>query len=386
MILGGSALALIGITCLLWAFRFERVEGLPSWTFAEIRSQAPEIPGLEWRETSAGLALNVRMGANHPKVGAKLSIPGMVPASFLHMRFRLSASALMAGGQPWEDGRLMVDWQSADDPTRVETDPVGTIRDDIEGDFQDIVVGSDHPPALPSLRVEHLGRSGEFTIADLKIEVIRERQVWRIGRWVLCIAWWIWGLVFIRCWPRIGVWRAALAGGIWVLMGAQFVIPGPWKIQRPIYPKFQLGAESPARHEVSGKPAQQRGADPVPVSGALQPLGEMPVQGSLVLKLKYTIQRARPLLHMLMLFAPMCLLSALVGRFPAFWLCAATAILIEVAQLGFGYGFGWDDIGDLTSDFAGIALGGGTTTRLAVWWRERFPDWRMFHSPDSIAG
>lgn len=386
LILGVSFLALIGITCLLWAFRFERVEGLPIWGLPEIRSSAVEIPGMEWLETSNGSALRAFVGPSHSMVGGRLAIPRMVPADFLHLRFRLAASELKPGGRSWEDGRLMVEWHSVSDPSKVETDVVGTIRDDIKSGLQDIVVGTEHPPALPTLRVEHLGRSGEFTISELRIEVIRERWIWRIGRWILCGFWWALAYAFIRSWPRIGCSRAAIAAGIWVFMGLQFVIPGPWKIQKPIYPSFQLGPESRGIHPIS--PNRESGAsttNTIPVSGPLPPLAELPIQGSLFLKLKHTIQQARPMLHMLMLFGPMCVLSLLVGLRPAFWLSAAIAILIEMAQVAFGYGFGWDDISDLTCDFAGIALAAWLVAAMAAKIGKRFPGFRFLLSPGGLS-
>lgn len=386
LILGFSVLALISITCLLWAFRFERVEGLPDWGLEEIRAQVPDVPGLEWRETTDGLSLRVSVSPSRPKVAVRLVIPGMVSADFLHLRFRLSAMGLKPGGQVWEDGRLMVDWHSVLDPSKVETDPVGTIRDDIESDLQDIVVGSEHTSAIPALRVEHLGRSGEFTISGLKIEVIRERFAWRVGRWILCGLWWALAYSFIRSWPRIGCSRAAIAAGIWVLMGVHFVIPGPWKIQKPIYPCFQLGPESREIHQVSpNRDSRATTTNPEPVSGLLPPLAELPIQGSLFLKLKYTIQQARPLLHMLMLLGPMCVLSILVGIRPAFWLSSAIAVFIEMAQVAFGYGFGWDDIGDLLSDFTGIAAAAWLVVAGSTWIRKRFPGSRFLLSPEGLS-
>lgn len=349
-------LVLVCATCWLWAYRFERVEGLPSWTLADIRSAAPEIPGLEWEETNQGVRLKVAVDDSNPRIGAKLTIPGVVPADFLHLRFQMDAIGLQAGEQPWADGRFMVDWQPIATPSITETDPIGTIRDDIEGDFQDIVVGSVHPPAVPSLRVEHLGRSGEFRISDLRIEVIQERWLWKIGKWLLLGAWWAWAFLFVRSWPGTGHVRSALAAAVWILVGTQFVIPGPWKIQRPIYPNFQLGAGNPTQRVPSPASTGASETNVNSQSGPLETLGEIPIQGSPALRLKLTIQRARPLLHLLMLFAPAFAIALLVGIRPALWLSMMSALAIELGQVAFGYGFGWDDIGDLVCDLLGILL------------------------------
>lgn len=356
LILSVFLLVLVCATCWLWAYRFERVDGLPSWTLADIRSAAPEIPGLDWEETNQGGHLKVAVDDSNPRIGAKLAIPGVVPADFLHLRFQMDAKGLQAGEEPWADGRFMVDWQSIANPSISETDPIGTIRDEIQGDFQDIVVGSAHPPALPSLRVEHLGRSGEFRISDLRIEVIRERWIWKIGKGLLLGAWWAWAFWFVRSWPETGFVRSALAAAVWILVGTQFVIPGPWKIQRPIYPNFQLGAGNPSPRVPGPASAGTSETKAIPKSGPLETLGEIPIQGSPALRLKLTIQRARPLLHLLMLFAPALAIALLVGIRPALWLSMMSAMAIELGQVAFGYGFGWDDVGDLVCDLLGILL------------------------------
>ena len=364
-------LLLVAATCWLWAYRFERVENLPIWTLADLRRAAPEIPGLVWEESDRGLQLKVSVDDSNPRVGAKLVIPGVVPADFLHLRFRMDAENLRAGAERWADGRFMVDWQPVAMPSITDTDPIGTIRDDIESDIQDMVVDSAHPPALPSFRVEHLGRSGAFCISDLRIEVIRERGIWKVGKWLLLVAWWAWAFLFVRSWPDTGIIRSSLVAAVWVLVGTQFVIPGPWKIQRPIYPNFQLGAGNATAPvpvpESTGASETKVG----PQSGPVQTMGEIPIQGSPALRLKLTIQQARPLLHLLMLFAPALAIALLAGARPAVWLSSMSALAIELGQVAFGYGFGWDDIGDLASDLLGILLAVWVSRRLLGFLRNR---------------
>jgi glycopeptide antibiotics resistance protein len=91
-------------------------------------------------------------------------------------------------------------------------------------------------------------------------------------------------------------------------------------------------------------------------SGSLPALGKIPVQGSLALRIKYFITQARPLLHVLLLFAPSLALAWLVGRRPALFIASTLALAIELAQVAFGYGFDGMDALDLACDASGIAL------------------------------
>ncbi len=64
----------------------------------------------------------------------------------------------------------------------------------------------------------------------------------------------------------------------------------------------------------------------------------------------------RPILHALLLFLPALAFAFLLNRKSAIMLAVGLAVAIEVAQTAFGYGFGWDDVGDLVTDAIGIAL------------------------------
>lgn len=359
LILAAAFLILILATCWLWAYRFERVPGVSSHGLEDLRKNSPSIPGMTWEDRLAGLALRIDHPAGQSSFGARLVIPQLPPAEFLHLRFRLKARNLRAGSEIWEDGRFLVDWLYPGETNNPETCMIGTIRDDIVGEFQDIVVGPERGAAVPAFRVEHLGKSGSFWISDLKMEVIRERTIWKTGKWLIVALWWGWAVAFIRSWQVSKNLRPVLAAAVWVGVGVQCVIPGPWKIQRPIYPSFQLGAPSAGSN---GNSSMANSGVDIPAtpavtkSGPLKPLGELPVQGSFALRLKLAVQEARPVLHMLLMFGPMLLMSLMVGIRPAWWLSVIASLGIELGQVGFGYGFGADDVGDLASDLTGILL------------------------------
>ena len=223
-----------------------------------------------------------------------------------------------------------------------------------------------HPnrsPAIPSLRLEHLGRAGEFELSELEITVVRERAIWKVGRWMLALAGWVWGAIAMQFCFGVSRWRAFAASFVWMMMAMHFVIPGPWKQQRPIGNRFQIGQEQVlvlnenTESPVHPTPAQTTGnSQPSSPTEQLKSMGKLPEQGSLALRVKHRVARARPLLHLLLLFAPTLAFALLLGWRPALFLALILAGSIELAQIVFGYGFGWDDVLDLFNDAIGIAL------------------------------
>lgn len=364
IVLTGWFLALVALLLALWSRRFELVEGPPVWRLADLRAVAAQVPGMEWRGTKERPVLRVSVGAEHPQVAIRLALPGAAAVEGLHFRYRMRAEALVPGAQDWEDGRFLLEWHDADGGGLLETEPVASIRDDVEEAPREFVLLSRRGRAVPALRLEHLGRSGAFELDDLEITVVRERALWKAGKWLLAAGWLAWVVFFLRSWPEVRRWRAALGAALMILVATQFVIPGPWKAQRALYPVFHLGESTSAVPAQMGSPETKTA--PRIESGALPSLGKIPDHGSLILQIKVRIAQARPLLHMLLLAGPALLLAWLVGWRPALPLLAGLACAIELAQFAFGYGFDWQDVGDLATDAAGIALGLWLGTRMKI--------------------
>lgn len=368
----GSFVALVAALWAMWNGRFERIPGAPVWHLADLRS-APQLPGVEWAGTPAHPVLRVRVDAANPRVAARLVLPGAVPVEFLHVRFRMSSRGLTPGTETWEDGRLMVEWHPADGGAGWENDPIGSIRFDNHTEGNDLVIHPLRGPAVPALRLEHLGRVGEFEISDMEIKVIEERKSWKIGRWFLAASWLAWGFLFVRSWPGICRWRALCVSTIWLLMAIEFVVPGPWKILHPLAGSFRMGPEAELAAMAERPSRLVPGEAPATLSSAPIPaLGKIPYQGSFAMRVKLEISKARPLLHLLLLFAPALAFTFLVGRTPAAFLVILLALAIEAAETAFGYGFDGNDILDLIWDAGGITLG--------IWacgfLRKRWPGYR----------
>jgi hypothetical protein len=349
----GSFVGLLAALCAMWAFRFQRSPDLPTWRLADLQAAAPPMPGVEWTGSPDRPELRVKVDSANPRVAVRLAIPGVAAVQGLHLRYRMSARGLTPGEEIWEDGRFMIEWHQPDGDSGQENEPVGSTRYDCQSELEDFVVRPLRGPAIPALRLEHLGRSGEFELSDVEITAIEERAVWRVGRWFLALAWLAWGTLWVRSWTGIDWWRSLGVSAIWLMMAIYFVIPGPWKIQRAIYPEFQLGEPWLAAPAHAGAIAV---GTPTIRSGPLPALGKLPAQGDLALRVKLGIARARPLLHSLLLFAPALALALLAGRKPAVFLAIPLALAIELAQVAFGYGFDWIDVLDLACDAIGIAL------------------------------
>jgi hypothetical protein len=357
--LTGSFFALLVALCALWTYRFERVSGFPTWQLADLRVAAPTIVGVEWLGAPDQPSLRLKVDEANPRVAVRLAIPGSPAVEMLHLHFQMSANGLIPGREEWEDGRAMIEWHETGEGTGRENDPVGSVRHDERIELSDFVVYPLHAPAVPTLRLEHLGQSGEFDLSHLEITVVSERSIWKTGRWFLMCAWLVWGVACVRSWPAIPWRRAILASAIWVFMGIQFVVPGPWKNQRSMVSAFRLGNDSsmlcPGWSSTAGR-SVIGGISARPASGSVAALGKIPDRGSFVLRVKHRIQQARPLLHALLFFAPTLVLLYMIGRNATWPMMGIQALAVEAAQIGFGYGFDWVDVADLITDAIGIAL------------------------------
>jgi len=347
----GSFPVLMVALVLLWNHRFERVPGMPTWQLADFRAEAPEVSGVEWSGPVKNPVLT--MSARTPRAALRLAIPNMPAVGMLHLRYRMAANGLLKGPEKWQTGRLSMEWHSPDGSAGPEVDGLGGVHGHASGSTA-LVVIPEAGPAIPALRVEHLGLAGTWQLSAVEIIPVRERLLWRIGSWLLAAGWLAWCFALIRAWHGTAVWRALAVASIWLLMGFHFAVPGPWKNQRPFTGDFHLGEMSSL---VSNEAPPVDGNRPEIRSTETAAHGQLPIRGSLALRIKLLITWARPLLHALLLCAPVLASAWLAGRRPTVALAVLLSLLIESAQTAFGYGFDWIDLTDLVTDGAGIALG-----------------------------
>ncbi len=355
-LLTATPLALTAALWLLWNHRYESVPGLTVWRLADLRAQCPELPGVQWRGPADRPLLRLTRQPHAPPVALRLALPGAVAVDAMHLRHRVAARDLIPGDADWETGRVLLEWYPVDSPDALELDPVAGAKLNETGNESGVVALPARGPAVPALRLEHIGRSGDFEVGAVEITAVRERALWKYGRWLLASAWFTWCVAMLRSAPATPYWRAAAASAIWLAMGIHFVIPGPWKTQRPLGGHFQLGTPAAPALQTQAPPLVRDVApaalrsEAVPASGRIEPAG------GLALRVKHHLTALRPLLHALLICAPTLAFLLLLPRRAALGLAASVVLAMELSQVALGYGFGWDDILDLATDAAGIAL------------------------------
>jgi hypothetical protein len=359
-ILLGIFVLLLAAVYFLWQNRFERSPEFSSFQLSDLRAVHPLPSSGEWVGSESRPRLKLRAHPGGSGVATRILLPVNRPMNFLHLRFQASARKLIPGRETWESGRGLIEWHSIGETLHWENDSFHSARYDQESQVSEVVMRPENPPAIPVLRIENLGLSGDYELSLFDVTVLRERPVWKIGRWFLLAGWLAWVLVWIGPTGKIGFPRSLAAAILWVLMGIHFVIPGPWSDVRSLLVPFYLGPEVSASDGPAASSAEMKIASAslhLPNSETVTSVGNIPIKGDFTLRLKHYAQKARPLLHGLLLFVPTLLTACLVGGKPAASLAVILSLAIESAQLAFGFGFDWVDAFDLLSDAAGIYVG-----------------------------
>lgn len=333
----------------------------------------------EGNDTTLTVAANPAGG----HAALRLLIPVDTPGPAILLTFRLKAKNLEPGNQVWENGRAIIEWHQPHTvaPGDWESVPVSSVRFDDESQIAGFVVHTASARAVPALRLENLGKSGTMELSGFRARMVEESTGWRIGKWLLLSGFLAWAAALVFACKRVHLGRALGAAAIWVAMGINFAVPGPWKIQRPFIQPFHLGEPTvSAKSSQAALDAAPIAPSTLPPAGSIQATGNIPLQGSFPLRVKFLISSARPVLHALMLALPAFLLTALAGRRAALYLCGLLTAFIELSQWAYGYGFGWDDVGDICMDVVGIALG----LYFCLWCRKRMEKsaWNPFWKPN----
>lgn len=352
-------LVLAAATGWLWNHRYERIPGARPVGLADLARQHPSPGAASWSGSGQQTRLVVPAGTSPPVVRMKLA--DTPPVEALHLVVQVEASRLSIGRQAWDDGRLLVEWQPDGRPGAMELDPIASARGDEKKGPWELVARPVNRPALPVLRIEHLGSAGEFLITRVEATPVRERTAWKLLAPALLAGWF--ALAALAAGFPQGRWKALLAAGIWLVFAFEFIVPGPWKSARPMVASFQLGSEPPpaviapppppflAATETGDGPGQ--GAEP---EAEVRPAGRIPTAGNPVLRVKAALPRIRPILHGLLLFVPSMIALFLIPRKRVLIIAATCSGSIELAQTLFGYGFDATDLLDLLWNAAGIGL------------------------------
>ncbi|MCW1923555.1 hypothetical protein OKA05_13405 [Luteolibacter arcticus] len=368
-----ALLLLLAGTWWAWQHRFEIDPAHPHLTLHDLERSLALEPGAAWEAAPGGeTGLVLHSGTtSHPAVQL-LPLPLSGPVQFLMFDFAVQARGLTPGPMPWSDGRLMIEWHAPGKP--MDPQYLAAARSDQSSGSACLVVRCHHGPAVPVLRVEHLGTSGSFHVPYCRIDTVRESAWWTVGRWFLLGGWFTWTAVLAGWGRTSGPGRPLLAAGVWLFCASQWAVPGPWQSLRPLGPFFAV-SEPAGRASFTApaappqkSPASQAG----PASAApAEALGELPFGGSLLLEIKDRIKQARPLFHLLLFFGPALVFALLIGRRKSVLFAALLAGVIEGSQYLFGYGFDSSDWFDLSFDSLGVVLALFVHARVSRWWQAR---------------
>lgn len=368
LILFVSSLLLLAALFFLWQFRFERVPEYSTLSLRDIRRITQLPPGAVWTGTEARPILRLSVGEGGLPVVLKSALPNIKAVDYLRVIYQASSQKLQTGSQKWEDGRGLIEWQSQIAGQEPENDPIFSLFGTYASELTEQVMRPEKSPAVPALRFENLGASGVFEVSHLEVTVVRERWLWKLGRWFLMLGCFTWAVAWCGYGGKFGLFRASAASLVWLVMLLYFVVPGPWKSLRPLATPFLIGEEMTTSHQDVASPPVSSPTDAPQL--CLPSAGKIPDKGDFTLWIKVHAAKVRPLLHILLLFGPTLLIAGLVGKSPAASLGVILSIAVEAAQVCYGYGFDWVDVSDLACDAMGIALG------LAIaghpWLRERF--------------
>lgn len=353
-------LALSAALFFLWQYRFDVAAGAQRITLDDLKASAILAPGVSWIETQAGSNLSLKISKEAPAPIGLLKFFNLPPQRWLHVKFQISATELVAGREIWNDGRCIMEWHTPGTTGPWENQQFASVRENQKPGMAEFVLRPERAPASAVLRIENIGDEGEMRILSFEAIPLEERMLWKIGRWVLMAGWIGWVVYFIQFQKLISI-RPILAAVICLLMGLYFVVPGPWKLIRSFGQPFQFeldSTDSGSKPHIHGTSVS---FDPPsllkPMTQAPESVGKVVEQVDLSLRVKLLLAGMRPVLHSLLLLVPTFLIACLVGKMPAIRLMLILAFSIEAAQVAFGYGFDRTDVLDLFSDLVGILIG-----------------------------
>lgn len=278
---------------------------------------------------------------NASSQAVQIDLPDRGAFDGLHIRFQLQADEIRRGPEEWQTARLHLEWLR--DGTIIERVFLASAQDN-----QTVVEPAALLTRIPAratarLHVENLGLSGRCRLLEFESFPTRTLPIARITMLAIATGWLFWAAATagpLRC---TGSW---LAAAVWVGSAYALVLPGPWTTRSPLVGEFVMDSvEAPAQE----LPAEAFAPAPCHPGNLEAP--------NLLLRWKVRLRFLRPLLHSLLFFAPalvFLLLTRAENR--ALALVAMLAVLVELAQWAFGYGFEVSDCLDLGTDAIGILL------------------------------
>lgn len=363
-------------------------------------------PGnVNWNPVAGHLTFRANPGGPFPS--HEFLLDGWARGRAAHIRIAGTTRDLDPGPEEWQDGRAMLIWRQPDGS--VQQAHYGLLGSEGSSSFDLEFLAILNQPGQPSVFLQHAGTSGELTIEKLKITPVGLRPWVPIVTAAILVSVTLWWAVLLSLiTEKRNLWRSFCAALITVLAFWVMVLPGPWEPLRPLGGAFVIGsgvevasatpAASPpspgggispaarpappkgdgAPSAVAGPPAPvaqppARSAEEKPKDGpALDAPETTPVPGAMKQSwfwesYHWVKRKARVLLH-IGVFAGLTLALVGISRSDRGWVpVALLGVSSEAMQAFFGFGFEWEDVGDLTVNGLGIAI----ALAVARWWTTR---------------
>lgn len=325
---------LTGFTVFLWERQFLR---------------SPDQPTIVLLE-EGGSRLSFEKTRVEPDLVHAVMLPYEKPVHSLLVSCSHAAKDLLIRDEPWQSGRVFVEWLN-EEGNALSTDTIfGMKGTDKRPRISQTVVRCRAGKGFPVIRFEHLGRSGRMEIEDMTVFPVQSRNWNGLFAAVLLCFWLLWLIFFVRSFSTAENWRC-VTGAIGLLaMGWFLIVPGPWAHPRPFGTSFAVGQSDENNRLV---PIDIRGKKE---ASSPETLGELPIQGSWLIQVRMLLRVLRPILHVLLFAVPAVGLAYLCGVRCSVVSLVFVTLLVEVSQAFFWFGADWIDLIDLLVDWGGIAL------------------------------
>lgn len=380
------AVLLAGTTAMLWRHRFEHAGPPLSEPFK------PGLPGWNWlggngRETNpdASGALVLSKRENDPAINVERVLGQLEGVRFLHLQAEAKwTDVKQLGGIRWANARALIYGRL---PNGINTWPKDHWLISAYGssDWHREESVFDLMPDIGEARfaIQHLGEHGTLEIRNVEINVVRQRT-WYVpatalltGLWIVWAAW-----TLAPALPptlRLRTLRCLLGGGAVIAASWFLVFPQPRFCARPLIGGFELGQPvtappAPLAVPAPPPPVAPPAAIPPPVTPpstpAPPPVAEKREARTIEQEIRKLDDRFN-FLHLLAFGAFGLALFSLTSL--RSWPIAAIVALASEALPNWQLEQAWDlgDLGDLVSDFSGLALAALGVTLVKRLWRTR---------------
>lgn len=373
---GLSLMILLAGLVLAWNHRYQVIPGTGLIKLTDLLAGEIAHEGIHWVDVGGEDALRVATRCGHKGPTLDLPLPSLPQCDAVHMSFTLQGEDLVPGAGEWQDGRLNLIWA---DPAGRQLQHVSSTFGKLRSEVDSVVCPAPQRGSGLAIQLDHRGVGGSYRVEDLELLLLRQRAWWPPAQACLVLAGMMWVIGAIRTMFGRRRLPSGLAAGLILAVFAATAIPGPWILKHPLLTdQFPLPAPSVGGEGwISAHPLPAAGEKP---EGATAHGREEVIQDNLVLKIKRVFRPVKSVFHALFFAGVAFALALLLGVRPAWRISTLLAVVSEAAQLAFGFGVGWDELGDMAMNALGILAGCLLYCRVNHWLGVKWKLWRQLQA------